>query len=121
MAKLLPAVEGVSDPKQLVQVTSLDAPTAPVEPLPTFSEHATDWLAEHWSTVGMIFLGLVALLMVRSVVRSIPLSPAAALPAAAGAATAAGEAKKRKLRRRRHGGAPPAAIHRLGPVRLATS
>lgn len=92
VAKLLPGVEGVNDPKQLVQVTSFDAPPAPVEPLPTFSEHATEWLAEHWSTVGMIFLGLVALLMVRSVVRSIPMAPAAALPAASlAAATAASE------------------------------
>ena len=36
------------------------------------SDHALAWLGNHWSTLGTGLLGLVSLVMLRSMVRSVP-------------------------------------------------
>jgi len=85
VAKLLPPVEGVSDPTQLVQVTSFDDLPAPEVAPPTMGNQALGWLAENWTTVGMILLGMIALMMVRSLLRSLPAVAATGAPAAVAA------------------------------------
>jgi len=76
VAKLLPPVEGVADVAELVQVTSfLDIPSPEPTP-PSATQNAMGWLAENWTMLGMIGLAVVALGMVRSLVRAMP-SPSA--------------------------------------------
>ena len=72
VAGALPTTDGVTDPTQLVTVTALeDIIPAPI-PEPTMTENAGSWFAQNWSTVGLILLGLVSLLMLRSMIRSTP-------------------------------------------------
>jgi flagellar M-ring protein FliF len=63
------------DPVLSVTVRAFD--DFPVEPAeePTTVSLAWGWLREYWSTLGMTVLGLVSLLMVRSMVRSAPAEP----------------------------------------------
>lgn len=39
------------------------------------SERAFSWLGQYWSTLGMLFLGLVSMLMLRSMIRAVPPEP----------------------------------------------
>ncbi len=87
VAKLLPPVEGVADAGELVQVTSfLDIPSPEPTP-PNTAQTALAWLSENWTMLGMLGLAVVALGMIRSLVRNVP--AAAAQPAAAPVAQAA--------------------------------
>src|SRR5262249_51290112 len=52
-----------------------DLPKPPIAP-PTFAESSKTWLADNWQTLALIGVGLGSLLMLRSMVRSLP--PAAA-------------------------------------------
>jgi flagellar M-ring protein FliF len=67
-------------------------PTAPIVP-PTIAEQGLNWLSQSWSTLGMFGLGLVSLVMLRSVVRSVPAARAPrAEPAESAPATEVAEA-----------------------------
>lgn len=69
VAKLLPAAEGISDPTELVQVTSFqDFAPAPIAP-PTSQDRLLEWLAQHWQTVGLFGIALVGMVLLRSTVR----------------------------------------------------
>ncbi len=72
VANLLPKPEGVSDVAELVTVNEFQDITPTALPQPSTKEKALSWLAQSWSTVGLILLGLVSLLVLRSVVRSVP-------------------------------------------------
>jgi len=83
VAALLPALEGVSDPTQLVNVSSfLDMPGEKI-PAPAVTEKALAWFGQHWGTLGMIGLALLSLLMLRSMIRAVPAGPKAGGAAAA--------------------------------------
>jgi len=69
VAALLPPAEGVTDATQLVMVNDFQNITPPELPAPGAAENALAWLGDYWSTLGVIGLGLVSLLMVRSMVR----------------------------------------------------
>ncbi|MDX1962538.1 MAG: hypothetical protein SFX18_05250 [Pirellulales bacterium] len=96
--KLLPYKEGVDpdkDTTNLVQVTMFhDLPQAEI-PAPELSATALSWLEKNWSSLGTGFLGLMGLVMLRSLVRGIPTPPAPPepepAPAAASAANPTGE------------------------------
>jgi flagellar M-ring protein FliF len=75
-----------ASPAQLVSVTSFTTIPAVEPPQPGFPAQALDWLADSWSTLGMLVLAGVSLAMLRSVVRGAALAPAATAPAAASAA-----------------------------------
>ncbi|MGQ9575374.1 MAG: hypothetical protein ACUVUC_08650 [Thermoguttaceae bacterium] len=110
VALLLPKPEGETDPAKFVSVAEFpDIPPEPV-PEPGMPETVLGWLAEHWSTLGLIGLALVSLFMLRSMLRAVPpaveSSPlAAAVASAASPEAAAKEAKpeetpiQRRLRR----------------------
>jgi flagellar M-ring protein FliF len=69
---IIPAPEDASsDP---VTVTSFTSMPAPVIEKPSTADHALAWFSEHASALGMGFLGIISLLMVRSIVRSVPLA-----------------------------------------------
>ena len=72
VARLLTKPEGNTDPKELVAVT--DFPEIPVAmpPEPTLAKNAMLWLGDYWSVAGMIGLAGVSLLMLRSLVKSVP-------------------------------------------------
>jgi flagellar M-ring protein FliF len=73
---LLPDVaEGTNPYPHIVVSTYTDLPGAPPEP-PTTAATAGTWLADNWQTLALIGVGLMSLLMLRSMVRS-----PAALPA----------------------------------------
>jgi flagellar M-ring protein FliF len=66
------------DLKALIHVTQF--PSLPSEPLPqpTMTDQMMDWLSTNWSTLGMCVLGLIGLVMLRSMVRSMPAAETAA-------------------------------------------
>jgi flagellar M-ring protein FliF len=57
--------------------------SAPILP-PSVAEKGLSWLGQYWSTLGTIGLGMVSLLMLRSMVRAVPSAESArSAPAAA--------------------------------------
>ncbi len=120
IAKLLPPrnIENPDrDPIGDVSVhTFQDFPTAELAG-PSFADSALGWLGNHWSTLGTGFFGLVSLLMLRSLVKAIPVPEArttteetdaaeTATPAAPGepaAVAADGSTPKKLLRRAKSG------------------
>jgi flagellar M-ring protein FliF len=72
-AQLIPLPDQrAANPIPMVRVTVF--PDLPGEPPPEagISDHALAWLGTHWSTLGTGLLGLVSLVMLRSMVRSVP-------------------------------------------------
>ena len=67
----LPA-KGVADPNELVTITPFQDIKPGAIPLPGIGEKTLVWLSHYWSTLGMIGLGLVSLLVLRSMVRAVP-------------------------------------------------
>ncbi len=82
----------VKDPRPDVQVVTFQhLASAPIAP-PTFADQALFWLSQYWTTLGMGLLGLVSLLILRSIARSIPATaPRAETAPAMSAAAVAGE------------------------------
>lgn len=80
---LLPDFDKGTNPYPHVVVeTYTDLPKPPVAP-PTLAQSSTTWLADNWQTLALIGVGLGSLLMLRSMVRSLPPAAAASPPAAA--------------------------------------
>ncbi len=83
VANLLPRPAGATDlthfdPTQWVKVTPFqDIKPAEIPPTP-FRDNVLDWLNQYWTTLGLIGLGMVSLVMLRSMVRSIPAAGEAA-------------------------------------------
>jgi len=77
VANLLPRPAAITDlthfdPTQLVKVTVFqDIKPAEIPPIP-FRDDVLTWLNQYWTTLGLIALGMVSLVMLRSMVRSIP-------------------------------------------------
>ena len=57
-------------------VTYQQMPQTLVQP-PSMAEKGLSWLNQYWSTIGMLGLGMVSLLVLRSMVRSVPGAEAA--------------------------------------------
>jgi len=70
--RLLPVPEDAKDTTMLVTVKTLPHIPLPEIEKPTTADHALTWLNEHAGMLGMGCLGIVSLLMVRSIVRSVP-------------------------------------------------
>ncbi len=94
---LLPYNEGETDMTKAVSV--VEFPDIPPEqvPEPGIPERVTGWLIENWRTLGLIALALVSLVMLRSMVRSVPTGeePVRA-PVAQGPGQPAAETAKRE-------------------------
>ena len=86
VAALLPEVEGVTDPVELVTVTVFQDITPEEIPKPGFGHSAVTWLGQYWSTLGMSLLAMFSLVMLRSMVRANP-------DAETGAAASSGQAE----------------------------
>jgi flagellar M-ring protein FliF len=74
---LLPPVnQGTNPYPHIVVSTYTDLPTSAAV-VPTLASETTSWLAENWQTLAVVGIGLVSLLMLRSMVRSpaLPASP----------------------------------------------
>ncbi len=67
----LPA-KGVTDPNELVTITPFQDIKPGEIPLPGIGEKVLFWLSQYWSTLGLIGLGLVSLVVLRSMVRAAP-------------------------------------------------
>jgi flagellar M-ring protein FliF len=86
---LLPDVDKGTNPyPHIVVETYTDTPKAPATP-PTLAETAGSWLADNWQTLAMVGVGLISLLMLRSMVRSTGGAPATATATTANGETAA--------------------------------
>jgi flagellar M-ring protein FliF len=80
-------VEDLKDPVKSVKITSFDVLPQPEIAPPTLAENAVSWFSQYANLLGMTGLGLVSLLMLRSIVRGAPdatpapiETPAAAAP-----------------------------------------
>lgn len=100
--------EAAPNPIPNVRVTVFDRLPGETLPEPGMGDHALSWLANHWSTLGTGLLGLVSLVMLRSMVKTAPPQPAFTPPPAnttdqqaSQAAEAANEPKPPSLRKRR--------------------
>jgi flagellar M-ring protein FliF len=95
VAQLIPLPdEAAADPVKQVRVTVYDKLPGEDIPEPGISDHALSWLGSHWSTLGTGLLGLVSLVMLRSMVRAAPAAePLPVINAAAAAAAAQEEAE----------------------------
>ncbi len=67
---LIPVPEGITDPNELVTVTTFDDFPAEAIPEPGLTENAMAWAVGNWSTLGLGVLALFSLVMLRSMVRS---------------------------------------------------
>ena len=82
VANLLPRPASATDlthfdPTQLVKVTVFqDIKPAEIPPIP-LRDDVLNWLNQYWTTLGLIGLGMVSLVMLRSMVRSVPAASAA--------------------------------------------
>ncbi len=77
VAGALPVPRSVTTPdsfdkKALVEVHDFEDLVPPAAPEPTLAENAGSWLAQNWSMVGLIVLGIMSLAMLRSMIRSTP-------------------------------------------------
>ena len=67
-------------------------PSAPILP-PSIAEKSLSWLGQYWSTLGTIGLGMVSLVMLRSMVRAVPATESPrATPAASASASSISQA-----------------------------
>jgi flagellar M-ring protein FliF len=72
VTNLLPPLPAGKRPYPLVTVTTyVDVPATPPAATPLMTT-VTDWLSGNWRTVGMFLVGLVGLMMLRSMLRSNP-------------------------------------------------
>jgi len=69
---LLPAVENVQDPAQLVTVTDFIDMPLPAPETVTFIEQAFEFLRLYWPTLGLMALVAFSLIVLRSAVRAAP-------------------------------------------------
>lgn len=110
VAALLPAAPGVSDPTELVTVTEFQSITPTPPAPPTLLDRVVPWLLHSWKTLGLVFLGLVSLVMLRSMIRAQPAEspsqpaslaslPTEPQPAAAESQESADAARQRRLKR----------------------
>jgi flagellar M-ring protein FliF len=69
---LLPPLDKGGDAAQLVTVTEFQDITAEPVREPGMTERTLDWLVRNWSTLGLIFLGMFSLVVLRSMIRAAP-------------------------------------------------
>ena len=86
VASLLPPPEKTTDVTQPVTVNEFQDITPEPAPVPGMPEKTLDWLVRNWSVLGLTFLGMFSLVVLRSVARSVPASPARSTAVVAGAA-----------------------------------
>jgi flagellar M-ring protein FliF len=71
---LLPEVQRGDDPYPRVTVTTFQDLAVEKMPELGMSDHAMAWLSQNWSTLGMTGVAMFGLLLLRSMVRSVPSS-----------------------------------------------
>ena len=76
--KLLPPPRTGGKYYPMVAVSTFQHLSTPPPQQSSFSATAMDWLAQNWGALAMTFVGLISLVMVRSMVNSIPKTPPAA-------------------------------------------
>lgn len=69
---LLPKLPAGEDPYPQVTVTTLQSLPAPTIDGPSTADNAIAWVGQYWSTLGMTGLAFFSLLMLRSMVKSVP-------------------------------------------------
>jgi len=113
VATVLPHPEGVTDLTELVTVTDFPDLPVPEPPAPGIGTQILTWLLENWRTLGLLALVAFSLVMLRSMVRSVPPAPVISAPQAqveqhtggGSPETPAEAAPQRRLRRFQSSGA----------------
>lgn len=72
VAKLIP-IPAATDPKSLIDVAVFSETPVPKMIEPSLADTGLVWLSVHWTTVGTVLFAIVALLMLRSMIRSAPI------------------------------------------------
>ncbi len=72
VANLLPPTDGVEDRTTLVEIMTFQGFTPEELHGPTYSEQALTWLAQHWSTLGMLLVAGFSLVVLRSMILAGP-------------------------------------------------
>ncbi len=72
VANLLPPAEGVDDRTELVEVMTFQGFTPEELHGPTYGEQALTWLAQHWSTLGILLVAAFSLVILRSMITTAP-------------------------------------------------
>ncbi|MGA2035514.1 MAG: hypothetical protein ABSG68_24970 [Thermoguttaceae bacterium] len=75
VAALLPPSEGVTDPAELVTITTFQDIKPAEVPTAAAGQKVLVWLGQNWNTLGIAGLALVSLVMLRSMIRSAPAAP----------------------------------------------
>jgi flagellar M-ring protein FliF len=93
VATLLPPVQAEKVQQTTKQVTVMTFQQLPGQAIeqPTNADKAVAWFGQYWSTLGTIGLGMVSLLMLRSMVRVVPAAEAPRAEAAQIAAAPIGD------------------------------
>ena len=82
VARLLPGAGVGNDPLPRVQVTTFQSLVTPPIEGPTLTDNAVAWTGQNWSTISMTGLALFSLVMLRSMVKSVPTTEAPTVPIA---------------------------------------
>jgi flagellar M-ring protein FliF len=78
VVSLLPVPkEDLEDPYPRVRVTTYQSMPMAEAPAPAMTAKAITWLGDNWSKLGLALVGLFGLLMLRSMIRSVPVQPTA--------------------------------------------
>jgi flagellar M-ring protein FliF len=107
----LPALPPGKDPYPRVVIAEFQDLPPVIAPAPAFTANFLAWLEQYWTTLGLLLLGLISLLMLRSMIRATPveetlgrvLPPTLALAPAPAAVEQQPESKQRLKRRAAQG------------------
>ena len=82
VANSVPTIQSTPNPGDAITVVSFENTLAPpVTDAPPVTARVANWLNQNWSTLGMMGIGVFSLLILRSMIRSIP--PVATSPVVA--------------------------------------
>ncbi len=107
----LPPLPLGQDPYPRVVIAEFQDLPPVIAPTPAFTANFLSWLEQYWTTLGLLLLGLISLLMLRSMIRATPveetlgrvLPPTLALAPAPAAVEQQPESKQRLKRRAAQG------------------
>ena len=72
VANSVPAIQSATNPSDAITIVSFENTSVPPVTDPPATALVANWLSENWNTLGMMGIGIFSLLILRSMVRSIP-------------------------------------------------
>ncbi|MBI85600.1 MAG: hypothetical protein CMJ81_20595 [Planctomycetaceae bacterium] len=72
VANSVPTIQSATNPNDSITIVSFENTIVPRATEPPATVLVANWLNQNWSTLGMMGIGIFSLLMLRSMVRSVP-------------------------------------------------